>query len=401
MLKKVKPYIKKVLKATLLNSYNFIVNLCWEFFVMLYMCLHHEREVEYRKNLDVSQFVKAETCTLSFEILVMTEKTKTEINIETLDGFPVDALFAPNRWERVVVQADVYSLKNEKCCLLVLNEKEDEQVEIKNINVSKPLGNLFDGGRLYQLPPAYAQSMGYVYLTKKNKVVVVDGGGEKDKDELTAVVSKFSNEIEHLFVTHYHSDHICALIELFKEDKIKVKNLYFDFPPEEIFLTVKGDGDNHLVKEFIDVIPQGVNVIRPSRGYFVKIDELTVTALNDACFDDGPNFCNDSGIIYKFDTGKSKILFIGDVGAKGDDYITDEWFCKEIEDCNVVQMAHHGQNGVSKEFYDKIKKIDLCLYPAPWWLYNGWGTPKTRAWMRAKGVLRSCPCIPPITIEIK
>ena len=84
MLKKVKPYIKKVLKATLLNSYNFIVNLCWEFFVMLYMCLHHEREVEYRKNLDVSQFVKAETCTLSFEILVMTEKTETEINIETL-----------------------------------------------------------------------------------------------------------------------------------------------------------------------------------------------------------------------------------------------------------------------------------------------------------------------------
>lgn len=368
---------------------------------MAYMYLYPEKQVVYSETLKVDQSQKLNKCTLSFEILVTTEKEETETSIDALDGVPVDALFAPNRWERVVAQADVYSLDGEKCCVLTLNGKDDEQLEIKNVDFSEPLGRLFNGGRLFQLPPAYAQSMGYVYVTKKGKVVVVDGGGEKDKDELASVISKFGGEVEHLFITHYHSDHVCALIELFKENEIKVKNLYYDFPSEEILAQVEDDGDNHLVKEFIDCIPNGVNVIKPTKGYVVNVDELTVTALNDACFEIRPNFCNDSGIIYKFDTGESKILFIGDIGAKGDDYIMDEWFCKEIGDCNVVQMAHHGQNGVSKKFYDQIKKIDLCLYPAPWWLYNGWGTPKTRAWMRAKGVLRSCPCIPPITIEIK
>ena len=73
-----------------------------------------------------------------------------------------------------------------------------------------------------------------------------------------------------------------------------------------------------------------------------------------------------------------------------------EFLCKK--NVPIVSLSYiidgstykDGEGLTSKEFYDKIKKIDLCLYPAPWWLYNGWGTPKTRAWMRAKGVLRSC-----------
>ncbi len=368
---------------------------------MSYLFLCPNNEVKYLHETADVNFKKTGVCTLSFEILITTEKQQTDTYIETLEGLPVDALFAPNKWERVVAQAEVYSCESGKFCLFKISDAQDERVEIRNINFSDPLGKLFDGGRLFQLPPAYAQSMGYVYTTKKGKVVVVDGGGEQDKDELTSIIMKFGGVVEHLFVTHYHSDHICALIGMFKENKVKVKNLYYDFPPEEVLSVVEDDGDNKYVKEFEDCIPDGVKTFKPIKGYQVVIDELTVTALNDACFENRPNFCNDSGIIYKFDTGASKILFTGDIGAKGNDYIVDEWFRNQISDCNVVQMAHHGQRGASKEFYDQIRKIEVCLYPAPWWLWNGWDTPKTRSWMRAKGVLKSYPCIPPVTIEIK
>lgn len=367
---------------------------------MSYLYLYCDDKVKYSENVQILDFKKISDCTLSFEILVTTENDKVKTSIEDLSGFHVDALFAPNKWERVVAQTDVFVNEKEKFCLLSINKFDEEKIEIKNVTIGAPLGKLFDGGRLYQLPPAHAQSMGYVYVTKKGSVVVVDGGGEKDTEKLSSIVMKWGGVIDHLFVTHYHNDHICAVIGLFKENKVKIKNIYFDFPQESVLEKVNDD-DNHLVKDFIESIPNGISVIKPSKGDKIKVDELTVTVLNDACFEIRPNFCNDSCVMYKFDTGKSKILFTGDIGDKGDDYIMDEWFCKEISDCNVVQMAHHGQRGASKAFYDQIHNIEVCLYPAPWWLFNGWDTPRTRSWMRAKGVLRSYPCIPHVTIEIK
>lgn len=35
--------------------------------------------------------------------------------------------------------------------------------------------------------------------------------------------------------------------------------------------------------------------------------------------------------------------------------------------CDVVQMAHHGQNGVDRAFYELIRP-KYCLYTAPKWL---------------------------------
>ena len=370
---------------------------------MSYVYLYQKNKVEFSKQADTENLKKTGACTLSFDVLVTAENPPTGTCISTLNGFPVDSCFTANKWEHVIAQADVYGAADDKFCLLVTEDCEGEKVEIKNVVFSEPLGELFGGGRLYQLAPAYAQSMSYVYVTKKGTVVVVDGGMTQDKEQLTALIMKLGGVVEHMFITHYHCDHICAVIDMFKENKVKVKNLYYDFPSQEILAQIEDDGDNHLVQDFIDVIPNGVNVITPKKGDVVKIDELTVTVLNDACFDVRPNFCNDSSVVYKFDTGKGKILFTGDLGAKGDDLIKDEWFLKEMSECNVVQMAHHGQRGTSKAFYDAIKKIDVCLYPTPWWLWNGWtwDTHKTRSWMRERGVLRSYPCVPAVTIEIK
>lgn len=370
---------------------------------MSYIFLYENNGIRFEKKADRADFKQLGLCTLSFDLLNTTDKTETETDLFTLSGLPFDSCFAPNKWEHVIGQAEVYSSGSDKFCVLEKSDADGEKIDIKNVKFGEPLGELFGGGRLYQIFPAYAQSMGYVYITKRGKVVVVDGGGEKDKDELSSLIMKFGGVVDHMFITHYHSDHICAVIELFKENKVKVKNLYYDFPSEEILALAEDDGDNHLVREFCDVIPKDVNVNTPSKGDMIKIDELTVTVLNNACFEIRPNFCNDSSIVYKFDTVKSKILFTGDLGAIGDEYIKDEWFRKEISDCNVVQMAHHGQKGTSKAFYDCIDKIEVCLYPTPWWLWNGWDwdTPKTRSWMRERGVLKNYPCVPAVTLEIK
>jgi hypothetical protein len=58
-------------------------------------------------------------------------------------------------------------------------------------------------------------------------------------------------------------------------------------------------------------------------------------------------------------------------------------------------MAHHGQFGVSREFYEYIKPR-RCIWPSPQWLWDNdagdgfdtgpWATVRTREWMDELGV---------------
>ena len=59
-------------------------------------------------------------------------------------------------------------------------------------------------------------------------------------------------------------------------------------------------------------------------------------------------------------------------------------------------MAHHGQQGVTKEFY-AVASPTVCLWPTPDWLWDNnaggrgkntgpWKTLETRAWMEEMGI---------------
>lgn len=64
--------------------------------------------------------------------------------------------------------------------------------------------------------------------------------------------------------------------------------------------------------------------------------------------------------------------------------------CLNELDSDYVQMAHHGQNGVTYEFYQAVSP-KYCLWPTPEWLWNNdngggynsgpWKTLETREWI--------------------
>lgn len=62
---------------------------------------------------------------------------------------------------------------------------------------------------------------------------------------------------------------------------------------------------------------------------------------------------------------------------------------KEDLKADIVQMAHHGQHAVTKEFYEAVSP-KICLWPT----HSGCGitrmgsytTPETKAWMKELNV---------------
>ena len=102
--------------------------------------------------------------------------------------------------------------------------------------------------------------------------------------------------------------------------------------------------------------------------------------------------------ITKYDVKKIGISCSGTLDVdRGDYYLNDQTFRNEMRSCRVVQMAHHGQRGVTDYFYSMIDNIRVCLYAAPKWVFdydeNGKGvntsnldTMHTRDLMRERGV---------------
>ena len=364
---------------------------------MKYLIVYENGETLWRDDTDLSAFSRGDNVGLHFRLRADSKKDYSDVEIYSDDGEFIDSCFVSCKWENVNAEINSYIDGEKRCVVLSVLNPYGENLRIKDVKFNAPLGNLFDGGVLFQLAAAKAQAMGYVFVAKDGKVIAVDGGGKEDKFALKEIIDKSGGTVHHWFITHYHNDHIGAIIELFKENAVKVENLYYDFPTAEV-LSDRGDGDNALVGVWNDYLPKNANIIKPKRGDKFDLGSTCVTVLNSSAFDVLCDFANNSSVVYKMNTGKTNVLFTGDLERKGEEYLEDVWFRKQLSDCTVVQMAHHGQKGVSERFYDATS-VKVCLYPTPLWLWNNdngggknsahWTTLQTRELMREKNVRRS------------
>ena len=120
-----------------------------------------------------------------------------------------------------------------------------------------------------------------------------------------------------------------------------------------------------------------------------------IKCLNDYDLSLTMNAINNSSITFRLDVDEKSILILGDLGKEAGDRLA-ALQSKETLDCDFVQMAHHGQQGVRREFYD-IVDPSVCLWPTPDWLWENnqggkgpntgpWKTLETRAWVKEMGI---------------
>lgn len=249
----------------------------------------------------------------------------------------------------------------------------------------------FGGCCLYQIPSVrLTQCMGYVFVDTHGNLIVIDGGTAAEADLLEAVILSRAEKVSAWFVTHAHLDHIDAVTEVLNRQRIPVETLYYRFPDAEWIVGVDKNMEPSL-RQFLQAIR--TNNIKTStirKGETIRTGDFAITCLSDPLQYLSTNVINATSLILRVDTLDEPVLFLADAETVNEQSLLIEY--PDLIRCPVVQMAHHGQNGVSEKFYQAVKP-EVCLWPTPAWLWDNnrgnqgkntgpWNTLKTRRWMQ-------------------
>ena len=242
-----------------------------------------------------------------------------------------------------------------------------------------------------------AQNLSIVIKSPHGKLIVVDGGWEEDATKLSELIQQQGGKVDAWLITHPHEDHVGALCAILNDNarKIKIDKIYCSLATPDWYRQVSPTGAgiaDKLLSAFTK-LPVGTVTNNIGRGTEIDIDDVNIRVLNNRGVYTY-NGVNNSSIVYKIRVSGQSILILGDLAYDGGKDLIRTCTAAELKS-DIVQMAHHGQQGVDQDVYALIAPT-TCLWPTPAWLWdndNGggvgsgpWGTLTTRAWMDALGV---------------
>ena len=249
---------------------------------------------------------------------------------------------------------------------------------------------------LWQFPNRQnPQMMCYVLRTSNGQTIVFDGGRKYDVPYLVDLLKKeCDGKVDAWFLTHAHNDHCGALADILlnSPDAIEIKDLYYNFPEQE-WLDTYEESDKAFTAVIFDGLAKFKGAKKPEPGQTFEYGPLKMECLNDFDLSLHMNAINNSSICYRLDVAGKSILILGDLGYEGGDRVLEAQ--RDKLDCDFCQMAHHGQQGVRRSFYEAVKPR-FTLWPTPDWLWrndsgkgDGSGpfkTLDTRSWCAELGV---------------
>lgn len=269
------------------------------------------------------------------------------------------------------------------------------------INVGFGSGNLLQVANRSRI-----QSMSYFIETPQGKTVIIDGGYccLEDAENLHKLILERGAKVDLWLFTHAHNDHFGALMYILENtDKLdfEIEKMFFTFPEAEWFKGIEGGSAYEPVCIFLSQLERhGIKHDELYAGDVIECGGMTFDIVNDCKNYRDYTSVNDTTIVILAHFPKRDVLFLGDLAVSGGNYLLDHFDASKIR-CDIVQMAHHGQQGVDKRFYESVRP-KICLYTAPDWLWdndNGggkgsgpWLTLKTREWMEELNAEMSCPC---------
>ena len=234
----------------------------------------------------------------------------------------------------------------------------------------------------------------FIITTEDGKVIVVDGGFQFETDYfiqyLKSVTGQKKPRIDAWFLSHPHTDHV----EVFNEvAEHRTKQVTFDkvllhYVPAELYASRSQEEGRQMVSAFDRIsraFPQKVQILNTGDVFNIGKAKITVLYTADTSLID----VNEHSVIFRMDLGGKSVMFTGDAQVGAGNKTVAQWADSGLLDCDICKMAHHGQDGVDRSFYEAVAP-EICLWPTPSWVWDNVNgnlkTPEVRGWIEELGV---------------
>lgn len=199
------------------------------------------------------------------------------------------------------------------------------------------------------------QAMFYTIEDNKGDLVLIDGGYVADAAQVSQVIATHGNHVSAWIITHPHPDHagafnaIAASMEGITIDHIYAVEVhgkrygetardYDQIETYETFLKVTGEVTNltYLYEnDELDLLGLHMKVLHT---WDEDTDALTV------------NLCNNGSMCFTLAGAEDKMLFCADVENETETFILNRHL-QDITDVDYIQTGHHGNWGMTTDFY--------------------------------------------------
>lgn len=257
--------------------------------------------------------------------------------------------------------------------------------------------------KIYQLTeatPGKTQMMSYIFDDEKGHIAVMDGGNYGDGEHLFAALRKITGQknphIDTWLMTHPHSDHVDAFRWMLAEHEGEwdCDRVIYHLPTVEYVDKHKYTDDEPVtVQQMEEITAKYPDLMELAvDGAVYPVGDMTFTVLRVPDYETPSNVVNNGSVVYRLTCDGVSALFLGDLGVEGGEQLLAAH--GDIRS-DMVQMAHHGQNGVDRPVYEAAAP-SVCLWPTPKWLWDNnpgsgyntgfWKTIIVHEWMQTLGV---------------
>ena len=241
--------------------------------------------------------------------------------------------------------------------------------------------------------------MGYIIKTDDGNIIVIDGGLKKSARIIEDYLVQLGGEVDVWLISHPHKDHIGALSQVITNDRILInKIVHTEIDLDQVQLHEPKNFE--LIKGYYTVLENsGIEIIDAILGDILVLgDGVELKILGVKNKNIIVNLVNNSSMVFKIGSKSKSILFLGDLGIEGGLEILKNINFSELR-ADFVQMAHHGQGGVDKSFYEAVGS-QYALWPTPDWLWENnldakgyntgdWETFTVRNWMKELNIKKN------------
>ena len=165
-----------------------------------------------------------------------------------------------------------------------------------------------------------------ILIKNDGKSALIDGGDNDDESKVVNYLKEQGvNELEYIFATHPHADHIGGLDAVI--DEIKVNNI----------LVSNGDADTKTYSDFIKSIAnKGLNPTVPLINSIFNLGNSSFEVLSVA----NESEPNNNSLVLLYTNGEDKILLMGDAENEIENKIN-------TTDVDLIKVGHHGSSSSS------------------------------------------------------